>query len=92
MMGCHQSDRALRDGFDLGVFPGNELPGYLHLVPTGQKADLIYLQCAASLTLLPHASTKRLVARFSSSRGPALSVGRPTTRHQIRSHFSAFIG
>jgi hypothetical protein len=31
------SDRTLRDGFSIGRVPGNELPGYDHLVPSGQQ-------------------------------------------------------
>jgi hypothetical protein len=30
------SDRALRDGFLIARIPGNKLPGYDHLVPSGQ--------------------------------------------------------
>jgi len=32
------SDRTLRDGFSIERVPGNKLPGYFHLVPTGQTA------------------------------------------------------
>jgi hypothetical protein len=34
------SYRSLTGRFDLSAFPGSKLPGYLHLVPPGQKPFL----------------------------------------------------
>jgi len=33
--GSNPSHRTLRDGSSLAMIPGNELPGYDHIVPTG---------------------------------------------------------
>jgi len=33
------SDRTLRDGSFVEPIPGNKLPGYLHLVPSGQQTS-----------------------------------------------------
>lgn len=33
--GSNPSHRTLRDGSSLAIIPGNELPGYDHIVPTG---------------------------------------------------------
>jgi hypothetical protein len=51
--GCHQSHPSLRDGFVLCLFPGNKLPGYVHLVPTGQKRALIYIWSLHARVCLP---------------------------------------
>jgi hypothetical protein len=36
--GVNRSHRALRDGSAVCVFPGNELPGYDHSVPSGHSS------------------------------------------------------
>src|SRR5215469_9435925 len=34
---CYPIIPSLRDDHDFGPFPGSKLPGYLHLVPSGQR-------------------------------------------------------